>query len=263
MKKLNNLRNSGAEKRLNFLGNNNSNYSQGDILGLFVLGSLGLHIVIFLILLLQYGAFSNLARKDPPSLVQLSDGETVAVTALGNKERTPQVVSYFVVKTMTAIMNWSGTITTTKAEKETTKPSVDPGINLNTKVGVKGRVTTSAWQAGFALSEDFRKEFLQKVAQLIPQGVFVGSTQVALVPLEVRPPQQIASGKWKVAMVANLMVFDKGSNLGEVIPFNKEIFVQAVEVPPFATNGVAALIHKVRSSGLEIYGIRDLKQENM
>jgi hypothetical protein len=66
-------------------------------------------------------------------------------------------------------------------------------------------------------------------------------------------------------MVANLTVFDQGNNLGEVIPFNKEIFVRAVEAPdsPTTVDGLAAVIYQVRASGLEIYAIRDLPQENL
>jgi len=237
--------------------------SQGGLLGLFAIGTLGLHLVILSVLIWQYGAYSNLASKPPPSLVQLSSGEAISVAPLGNKKRTPEVVLNFVVGTMTLMMNWSGQMPATNLEGAT-KPVLDPGVEMRTiGVGKKGKISTSSWQAGFAFSEDFRKEFLQKIAELTPSGVFVGKTQVALVPIDVRPPIQITEGKWKVAMVANLMVFDKGSNLGEVIPFNKEIFVQAVEVPVFTETGVAAVIHKMRSSGLEIYAIRDLTREDL
>jgi hypothetical protein len=66
-------------------------------------------------------------------------------------------------------------------------------------------------------------------------------------------------------MVANLTVFDRGNNLGEVIPFNKEIFVQAVEAPspPVQMTGLTAVIYGVRSSGLEIYAIRDMSEDNL
>jgi hypothetical protein len=66
-------------------------------------------------------------------------------------------------------------------------------------------------------------------------------------------------------MIANLTIFDRGNNLGEVIPFNKEIFVRAVEAPESPANitGLSAVIYQVRASGLEIYAIRDLPQENL
>ncbi|MEP0879578.1 hypothetical protein NDA00_27765 [Funiculus sociatus GB2-M2] len=254
---------SAEEKRLRFLERKQTRFSKSDGLGLFALGTFGLHLLTCFGLVLLYGAYSQLSQKAPPSLVQLDTGKAIAVAPLGNKERTPQVVSKFVVDTMILMMNWSGTKPPTSIE-EATKPVLDPGVDIRS-VGGRGKVTTAAWQAGFAISEDFRKEFLQKLAELTPNGVFSGNTQVALVPLEIQSPQKIAEGKWKVRMVANLMVFDKGNNLGEVIPFNKEIFVQAVEAPEFEREqaGVAAIIYQVRSSGLEIYAIRDLIQENL
>ncbi len=252
------------QKRLRFLERQQKRFSTSDALGFFALGTFGLHILTFFCLVLLYGAYSNLSKKAPPSLVQLDTGKAVTVAPLGNKERTPQVVSKFVSDTMILMMNWSGTKPPTSVE-EATKPVLDPGVGISTTGSGTRKIATAAWQAGFALSEDFRKEFLAKLAEITPNGIFKASTQVALVPLEIQTPQKIAEGKWKVKMVANLIVFDKGNNLGNVIPFNKEIFVQAVEAPEFPgeKGGVAAIIYQVRSSGLEIYAIRDLTQENL
>ncbi|MGB3642694.1 MAG: hypothetical protein WBA39_34685 [Rivularia sp. (in: cyanobacteria)] len=66
-------------------------------------------------------------------------------------------------------------------------------------------------------------------------------------------------------MIANLTMFEQSNKLGEVIPFNKEIFVRAVEAPssPSKNDELAFLVYQVRSSGLEIYAIRDLPQDNL
>lgn len=256
---------SAAQKRLRFLERKQNRFSKTDGLGLFIVGTFGLHVLTCLGLILLYGSYSRLAQKAPPSLVQLETGKAVPVAPLGNQERTPKVVLNFVASTLTAMMNWSGIIPPASVE-QATKPVPDPGVEIQAKgLARRGKIATAAWQAGFALSEDFRKEFLAKLADITPAGVFTGNTQVALVPLEIQPPQKIAEGKWKIRMVANLMVFDKGNNLGDVIPFNKEIFVQAVEAPELTTGtgGVAAVIYQVRSSGLQIYAIRDLTQENL
>lgn len=252
------------QKRLRFLERHQKRFSINDVLGLFAIGTFGLHLLTIFGLVLLYGAYSNLSKKAPPSLVQLDTGKAILVAPLGNKERTPQVVLKFVSDTMILMMNWSGTKPLTTVE-EATKPVPDPGVDIRTPGSGSRKVATAAWQAGFALSEDFRKEFLAKLAEITPQGVFKASTQVALVPLDIQTPIKIAEGKWKVKMVANLIVFDKGNNLGDVIPFNKEIFVQAVEAPEFPGDkgGVAAIIYQVRASGLEIYAIRDLTQENL
>ena len=253
-----NAEDSADQKRLRFLERQNRP-SRNDALALFAVGTFGLLVVNVFLLFLLYGSFSNLARKKPPSLVQLETGKAITVAPLGSQDRTPQVVKKFVIDTMTLMMNWSGTLPATTVE-QTANSQPDPGVNVG-----KGKVSTSAWQASFALSEDFRKEFLVKLAQLTPRGIFNGQSQVTLVPLEVQAPQQISDGKWKVKMVANLMVLDRTENLATAIPFNKEIFVQAVEAPdpPSETTGLTAVIYTVRSSGLEITAIRDLEKENL
>lgn len=254
----NRLEESAESKRLRFLERQNRP-SKNDALALFAVGTFGLLIVNLFGLFLLYGNFSTLARKKPPSLVQLETGKAITVAPLGSTERSPKVVQKFAIDTMTLMMNWSGTLPATTVE-EAANPKRDPGVNVG-----RSKVSTSTWQASFALSEDFRKEFLNKLAILTPTGVFQGNVQVTLVPLNVQPPQQIASGKWKIKMVANLVVFDRTDNLGNVIPFNKEVFVQAVEAPdpPAETTGITAVIYAVRSSGLEIYAIRDLEKENL
>jgi hypothetical protein len=251
-------------KRLRFLNRASKNFSTGDTLALFAVGTFGLHIISFCVLVLLYGSYSQLTKKPPPSLVQLGTGGAIKVAPLGNLERTPQVVSRFVSDTMTLMMNWSGKLPPTTVE-EATKPKTDPGVNIVGRGSRENKVTSGAWQASYALSEDFRKEFLKVLASITPPGIFQGRTQVVLVPLSIQPPVKISDGKWKVKMIANLTIFDQGSNLGDVIPFNKEIFVRAVEAPesPNTVDGLAAVIYQVRASGLEIYAIRDLAQENL
>jgi len=252
------------QKRLRFLNRQQTKFSTGDALGLFAVGTFGLHILTFFLLVMLYGSYSSLSKKAPPSLVQLETGKSITVAPLGSLERTPQVVTRFVTDTMTLIMNWSGTLTPTTVE-EANNPKLDPGVDIHSVGNGRGKVTTGAWQASNALSEDFRKDFLKLLADLTPQSVFKGTTQVVLVPLSIQPPIKIAEGKWKVKMVANLTVFDRGNNLGEVIAFNKEIFVRAVSAPepPATMTGLAAVIYQVRASGLEIYAIRDLPEENL
>ncbi|MBW4499606.1 MAG: hypothetical protein KME57_08560 [Scytonema hyalinum WJT4-NPBG1] len=255
---------SATQKRLNFLNRQQPKFSTPDALALFALGTFGLHLLTFFLLVLLYGAYSTLSKKAPPSLVQLQDGKSIKAIPLGSRERTPQVVTRFVNDTITLMMNASGTFPATTPE-EAREPKRDPGIDIRAVGNGRGKVTTAAWQASTALSEDFRKEFLKLLADTTPQGVFKGTTQIVLTPLSIQPPVKIAEGKWKVKMVANLTVFDRGNNLGEVIPFNKEIFVQAVEVPdpPVQMTGLTAVIYGVRSSGLEIYAIRDMSEDNL
>ncbi len=252
-------------RRLRFLNNaSTKKFSSSDILALFAVVTFGLHLITLLGLFLLYGSYSQLSKKASPSLVQLETGKSIKVAAIGSNERTPQVVLRFVSDTMTFMMNWSGNLNAGTIE-ESVKPLPDPGIEIRSLTNSQGKVTSSAWQASHALSEDFRKEFLKKLSQITPQGVFKGKTQVVLVPISIQSPIKISSGKWKIKMIANLTIFDQGSSLGEIIPFNKEIFVQAVEAPeyPGKIDGLTAVIYQIRSSGLEIYAIRDLQQDNL
>jgi hypothetical protein len=251
-------------KRLRFLNRSAKRFTAADTLALFAISTFGLHIISFLVLLLLYGSYSQLSKKAPPSLVQLETGKSITVAPIGSKERTPQVITRFVSDTMTLMMNWSGTLPPTTVE-EAAKPKRDPGVSISERGAKTNKVASGAWQASYALSEDFRREFLGMLASITPPGVFKGRTQVVLVPTNIQSPVSIADGKWKVKMIANLTVLDQGNNLGEVIPFNKEIFVQAVEAPksPSTASGLAAIVYQVRLSGLEIYAIRDLPQENL
>lgn len=256
-----------TQKRLKFLNRQQTKFSTGDALAMFAIGTLGLHLVTLFLLVLLYGSYSKLSKKEPPSLVQLQDGKAITAIPIGSRDRTGQVVTRFVSDTMVLMMNASGTLPATTLE-EARQPKPDPGIEISSMSNdrkARGKVTSAAWQASTTLSEDFRKEFLKLLANTTPPGVFKGTTQMVLTPLSLQPPVKIAEGKWKVKMVANLTVFDRGNNLGEIIPFNKEIFVQAVEAPdpPVQMTGLAAIVYGMRSSGLEIYAIRDLEKENL
>jgi hypothetical protein len=197
---MNNLNSESTQnKRLRFLNRASKRFSTGDTLALFAIGTFGLHIITFFLLILIYGSYSQLNKKPPPSLVQLETGKSIKVAPLGNSDRTPQVVSRFVSDTMTLMMNWSGNLAPTNVE-ESTKPKADTGINIGER-GLRGnKVTSVAWQASYALSEDFRKEFLKMLADMTPPGVFKGKTQVVLIPLAIQSPIKIAEGKWKVKM---------------------------------------------------------------
>ncbi|MBE9128020.1 MULTISPECIES: hypothetical protein [unclassified Coleofasciculus] len=247
-------------KQLQLLNGKRASYTQRDTLGVFVIVSIGLQGLVLLTAILLYGSFNRLANKPPPSLVQLNDGQTVAAAPLPNKERSPEVIKRFTKDTLTALMSWSGEL---PSPDGTAQNIPDDGVELK---NARGKITTPAWETSFALAEDFRKEFLLKLAELTPPSIFNGTTKVVLVPLDIQTPIKIDEGKWKVVMVANLIVLSQ-NNLGDVIPFNKEIFLSAVEAPDYkdftSSDETAAIIARARASGLEIYAIRDLPTNDL
>ena len=236
-----------------------SGQSVSNPIAIVAISSLVISSLSLIIQITNYGATSNLARKEAPSLIQLADGDTVNVKALDPKERSPEVIKKFVSDSLIKIFNWDGLVQSYKDGEVTTKP--DPGIEIKLGNGT-GRITTKAWEAAFALTEkeDFRASFLKKLASLTPAGAFDGSIQTSLVTRHVGEPEKIDTGKWRINIVATLVTFSKEDNAGGGIAFNKTVIVQAISSPqsPPETTEIAQKIYQARKSGLEITEITDL-----
>lgn len=237
-----------------------------DVLPMFVMGTMILQVVVVFVLLLEGAWLARLSKKPAPSLVQMIDGQAIQVAPMAHLDRTPETIRRFVSDTMTLMFNWSGTLPPETVE-EARLPKKDPGVPVKTAKG-ETKVATATWQASFALSETFRSDFVQKVAEMMPADVFGdSSTQVLLVVRRVSDPEEVEEGKWKVDLVSNLIVFNRGDRMGKAIAFNKEIFLMAVDPPaqPLGENAspLEQVAYRVRQAGLEIYAIRDLQQENL
>jgi hypothetical protein len=240
-----------------------------EVMPLFVLGTAVLQVGILFLLIFEGVWLSRLSRKPPPSLVQLVDGRAVRVAASGRLDRTEETIKHFVGQTMALMFNWSGTLppVSKPGQKNVTQP--DPGVPIKTKeIGSKGeKVTTPSFEASFAISENFRPEFLQKLATLTPRSIFSGSTQVMLLVTHLSEPQQLGPGQWKVKMVANLLTFEQGDNTGKAIPFNKDVYVHSIDTPllplPDGVSSIHRTAYQIRQAGLEIYAIRDLQREEL
>jgi hypothetical protein len=253
------MENKASQSPLRFLSRDRDSISQKDALGILCLITLGFQVVTLGILAVLYGAYSRLADRPPPSLVQLQTGEAIQVAAINSRERTPEVIQSFVRETMSLLFTWTGELPRLPGENaDSSQP--DAGINITSSGGPRRLVATPAWHASFALSHDFRNELLAQIADLTPPGVWRNRSSVVLEILELSAPQQIQDGQWKLTLVANLAFFDNNNALGEYTPFNKEIFVRAVEPPttPLSATGMEAVISTIRKRGLEIYAIRDM-----
>ena len=251
-----------SQYRLKFLERKTSSrFSNNDLLGICALTGVGLSTLSLVIQGFLFFSYNSLAKRPVPTLVQLASGDSISVTQLGSKERTPEVLMTFTSRALTLLMSWSNTL---PGEGASSGKTEDFGVEIKVE-GRQEKVTTPTYQASFALSEDFRKEFLQELAKLTPDGVFSGTTKVVFVPLEIQKPIQIEPGKWKISVVSNLLVFDQSDISGRAIPFNKDVFVQAVDVPDYQAHlsGIALAVQQIRSSGVEIYAIRDLVREDL
>ena len=235
---------------------------KGNLFVTLAVATFGLHLLTLLLLIIQGLTIRQLSLQKPPTFVQLVDGKPVNTTS--ELQRKPEAIEEFVSKTMISMFNWSGKLPTQNINQGT-NPKKDLGISIRTPQGGSKKVTTSSWVSSFAFSEDFRKGFLSMVAELTPPEVFSSnSSQAILAELNITriyPPQQIEPGKWKVGMVANL-VQKRGSENKIITPFNKDIFVQAVDTfdYPIKQNltDLQKAIYTTRSDKLEIYEIREL-----
>lgn len=241
-----------ANYRLRFLeSKKSSRFSNNDLFGVLVVSSIGLGVLNLILHFLLYSTYLKLSNKPVPTLVQLASGQSITVAQLGNKERTPEVILEFVRTSLSTLMTWNGKLPSSDGGK----PIPDPGVEVRSAGGLGKRtiVTTPAYQAAFALSEDFRKEFLQELGRLTPSGVFQGTTEVIFVPVEIQKPIQIEPGRWRVRVVANLLILDQKEILGTPITFNKEVFVKAVEPPEYqaSVTGIASIVQQIRASGLD------------
>jgi hypothetical protein len=237
--------------------------SQLNLFGLFIMGALGLGVLNLLLLLAVFASINRVANKPPPSLVQTVDGRSVVTHAMETKERTPIVIRRFTIDTLTLLLSASGKLPPTPEQPNVQQP--DAGVPIKLANQTERRISTATWQAGFALSEDFRVAALQGIAQLMPPEAFTGQAQVMLIPQNISDPEKIGEGQWKVKMIANLVIFANGNPKGMAVAFNKEIFIRSIDTPPLneVTTPLQKAVYQVRSAGLEIYGMKDYIPGNL
>jgi hypothetical protein len=224
---------------------------------IFLIGNAILLTVLLLIELVNVFQIVNIANSKIPTLVELSDGESIRVSPISSNERSPQAITYFVGQTMMGLLSWN-TLPQLSGDNNT-----DPTQKLKLDSGVQAgdkKITTKVWATGFALSEDFRAPFLQEIGNLTPPDVFNGSTQSILKVSLLSEPEKIKNGQWKIDMVAEVIVFQGSNMVGEPIGFNKTIFVRAIDTPklPKISSDFQQTAFRVRQAGLEIYKIQDL-----
>lgn len=239
-----------------------------NLLTIFTIFTFSLQVVAIILLSYQGLLIRNEANsKKPLTLVQLVDGKVAPVAE--PLQRNPEAIRQFVSKTMAAMFNWSGTLPAATIE-DVTNPKADVGILIRTPQGTTKRVATSSWVASFGLSEDFRRGFLEQIADITPPDIFTNnftnnqkqslSAQFSI--QRVYPPQQIAPGRWRVGMVANIVQIRNSDNKKLLIPFNKDFLVRAVDYVEHplskSMTAIQKAVYGIRSQKLEIYEMSDL-----
>jgi hypothetical protein len=247
-------------------------FDSSDILPLFALTTLGIQALALFLGLVNTIRINNLAHKPAPAMVQMLDGRSVSMEPIDHLERTPETVHRFVKDSLSLMFTWNSKITTVPTDpattgrliSPTTRQVSDPGVSLGSS---GGKVTTSSWQASFALKEDFRSKFLAAVATLTPSEVFAGNAQSVLSFESVSQPKPIDNHTWQVDVVANLLIFDAAHPQGLTVPFNKSVFVEAIEptTDPLPDNStpIQQAVYRLKQSGLQIREMRDLDIQNL
>jgi hypothetical protein len=97
---------------------------------------------------------------------------------------------------------------------------------------------------------------------MTPDDVFSNQAQSVFNVVSLSEPLSAGEGEWELEMVANLIIFDRSTPRGRAIPFNKRIFLRAVEPPsdPLReeATSIQQAVYQIRSAGLEITEMHDL-----
>lgn len=243
---------------------------QKSVWAVLLISNLAVSGLVAVLIFINLAYTRLIAQKPPAALVQLSDGSSIAVEARPHDDREPEVIRKFVADSLIYLMNWSADLPATEPISkfdETASIPRDPGVEIQLANGFSQKVTTPAWQASFTLAEDFRREFLQKLAEMTPDDIFTGGKEVVLKLRNITPPQALDDqpGAWSVDVVADLLLYSQETPEGKAVPFNKRVYVHSIDVPPLPKSDtltpLAIAIYSVRQAGLEITGMRDIQIE--
>lgn len=181
----------------------NSKYKY-QLFPLFVLTTLGINAIALLLLMFHGTLLAQIKNQNPSTLVQLEDGRAIAVTATDHQERTPKTIRRFVGESLTFTLTWSESI---------------PLENI--------------WNASQAfINPEFYRSFRQKTEKTILGKSFQGNLNginTVLVVQSISQPEKVVSGKWKVKVLANLLVFKNSDRQGQVISWNQIVVVKALD----------------------------------
>ena len=247
-----------------------------NLVALCSLGTLGVSILGLIIGIVALTKTNAIANKPMPTLVQTSSGKTMAIEVVDGKQRPPKLIQDFTVKTLTNLFTWrSFLIPTNQEEMRTLK--VDPGVAVESDGTASLKLPTPVWAASFAISDDFRKDFVGKHLGPLTTTLKVlqGSSETAFIPIAIQEPIEVKSNNpeeklWKVKVVANLAIRTSPNVPETLVPINRDIYIRAVN-PPLMPDlshldpktDLQAVTAIARSSGLEIYGMEDFSKQDL
>lgn len=231
-----------------------SKFDRSNLQPIFILYSTAVSTVALLVTLLIFGNILRLTKisQNQLALVQLEGGKSIVAYKTDPYDRTPASIKHYVKEVFGLLFTWNQNLATGDTRK---------GVKLSDG----SQVTVSSWEASYAISETFRTSFLKAIAELTPNEVFSGKAQSILTFQHISEPTVVDRGKWKLDLVANLLIITSKHPEGIIIPFNKVVIIEAIEVTddpiPEATSAIQKAVYNVKEKGLQIIEIRDLEIE--
>lgn len=171
---------------------------------LFVLITLGINSIALLLLMFHGKLLNQLQSQSIPTLVQLEDGRAITVIGTDHQERTAKTIRRFIGESLTLTLTWSESIPLEKI-----------------------------WNySQYFINPDFYPTFRQQTEKTILGKPFQGNQKginTALVVQSISQPEKITAGKWRVKILANLLVFKNSLSQAQVIPWNQTVVVKTLE----------------------------------
>jgi hypothetical protein len=226
------------------------------------------------VLILVAGLFYwmiRIVQTPPPTLVLEDTGAARSAMPLAPRERTPESIQYFVRSWLTYLLSWQGMIvdevTKQKIPDSGKTVVIDPDAPRNSNN--TRRLTTPAWLALFATSQDLRPGLAARIGEMIPPEVFPTASATegearSSFELHRLSEPALVSGKedtWYVDAIGTLTILFERQP-AQMVKFNKRITVRAV--PPAAypyppnQNELQRSVEQMRN-GFEVIKVEDLE----
>ena len=245
------------------LGKNGSLY-------LLVLVSTCLSAVSILFVFINLLYTRQITRKEFPSLVQTTSGETIEIGLEDPEYRSPETIKSFVASTLYYLMSMTS-YGVGDAQISSLDPRRQKALPVKVELGnnSQGAITQTAFLASESLESNFADEFRGKLAQMTPPDVFTGVEEIILKIDYIRQPEAVNdekdrwTGVWTVDVVGNLKVFRMSKGEIDTIPFNKRVTVRPIDTPHIHDvtqfGELAMALNASQLSGLQILDIKDLQ----
>lgn len=231
-----------------------------------------LGIAVAVLLILQtLNALSTffLATKPAPDLVQQDNGVMARVRPLDHRtDSVPDQVVNFLEDRLPRAYTWSGLLVNPD-DPAGLSYIRDSGVSVATTKGDDVLVPITLYNEQFIFDEPIRESMLKAIAQMIKDGevdkkIFANDpAQPAftffiyrfILRGKIQYPQEVSTGRWKVRVAADIVLFSPSETLGvkqkHIAEFVQDVYVRKASPIP------QLFIHDQKRQDLVWYGRKD------